>query len=58
MKITELIPDQREPGEHIYHATRFENLKEGLTSIKEKGLLKAEEALYGPGVYMGYNSSE
>ena len=58
MKITELITGEREPGEYIYHATRFDNLKEGLTSIKEQGLLKAKEALYGPGVYMGYNPQE
>ena len=58
MKIEDIITNSREPGDHIYHATRFDNLKEGLTSIKEQGLLKAKEALYGPGVYMGYNAVE
>ena len=58
MKITELITNDRVPGDYIYHATRFDNLKEGLMSIKEHGLMKAKEALYGPGVYMGYNSAE
>ena len=58
MKITELITNDRTPGDYIYHATRFDNLKEGLMSIKEHGLMKAKEALYGPGVYMGYNSAE
>ena len=58
MKIEDIITNSREPGDHIYHATRFDNLKEGLTSIKEQGLLKAKEALYGPGVYMGYNAEE
>ena len=58
MKIEDIITNSREPGEYIYHATRFDDLKEGLSSIKEKGLLKANEALYGPGVYMGYNSAE
>ena len=58
MKIEDIITNSREPGEYIYHATRFDDLKEGLSSIKEKGLLKAKEALYGPGVYMGYNSAE
>ena len=58
MKIEDIITNSREPGNHIYHATRFDNLKEGLTSIKEQGLLKAKEALYGPGVYMGYNPEE
>ena len=58
MKIEDIITNSREPGEYIYHATRFDNLKEGLSSIKEQGLLKAKEALYGPGVYMGYNPAE
>jgi len=58
MKIEDIITNSREPGEYIYHATRFDNLKEGLSSIKEQGLLKAKEALYGPGVYMGYNPQE
>jgi len=58
MKIEDIITNSREPGNHIYHATRFDDLKEGLTSIKEQGLLKAKEALYGPGVYMGYNPEE
>tara|TARA_B100001094_G_scaffold266113_1_gene268854 strand:- start:141 stop:710 length:570 start_codon:yes stop_codon:yes gene_type:complete len=58
MKIEDIITNSREPGEYIYHATRFDDLKEGLSSIKEKGLLKAKEALYGPGVYMGYNPQE
>ena len=58
MKITELITNDRVPGDYIYHATRFDNLKEGLMSIKEHGLMKAKEALYGPGVYMDYNSAE
>ena len=58
MKIEDIITNSREPGEYIYHATRFDDLKEGLSSIKQKGLLKAKEALYGPGVYMGYNPQE
>ena len=58
MKIEDIITNSREPSEYIYHATRFDNLKEGLSSIKEQGLLKAKEALYGPGVYMGYNPQE
>ena len=58
MKIEDIITNSREPGDHIYHATRFDNLKQGLQSIQEHGLLKAKEALYGPGVYMGYDINE
>jgi len=58
MKIEEVIVDNRQPGTHVYHATRLPELKEGLESILEHGLLKAKEALYGPGVYMGYDINE
>ncbi len=58
MKIEEIILDNRTPGSHIYHASRFLNLKESLLSIQKCGLWPAKNVIYSPGVYMSFTAKE
>lgn len=53
MKIRELL-NEKAVGEYVYHASYLPNLKMGLKSILEKGLMPSKTGYSGPGVYFAY----
>ena len=54
MKTHEIITENVQPGEYVYHASYLPNLRSGLNSILRRGLQPSKEGYHGPGVYFAY----
>ena len=56
MKVSDLFEVKtRAFSKYVYHSSYLPNLKKGLISIKNKGLLPSKDGYSGPGVYFAYD---
>jgi hypothetical protein len=54
MRISEILKENKTPGEYVYHASFLPDQRKGLYSILKKGLLPSKHGYNGPGVYFAY----
>lgn len=56
MRVQEVITENVQPGEYVYHASYLPDLRRGLASIMQHGLRPSRNGYYGPGVYFAYTA--